>query len=163
MGAANAALEWPEPAHLVLWHAQTIMREQRGDGHVAALLTAGLDPAESLVLFAADIGLDATALRERRGWSLEEWEAATARLTDRGLLTAGGGTTPGGAALRAEVEARTNAAAGAPAAALGDASLERLVGLAGPLVSAILAGGAFMPGNPMGLRPLVEAAPGTEA
>jgi len=53
MAAANAALPWPEPPHLVLWHAQTVLREQRGDGHVAALLTAGLDPVESLALHAA--------------------------------------------------------------------------------------------------------------
>ena len=69
LAAANAALSWPDPPHLVLWHAQTVLREHRGDGHVAALLTAGLDPVEALVLFAADQDLDADWLRTRRGWS----------------------------------------------------------------------------------------------
>src|SRR5689334_3792199 len=47
LGAANAALPWPDDALGVLWHAATILREQRGDGHVAALLVAGLDGAEA--------------------------------------------------------------------------------------------------------------------
>jgi hypothetical protein len=37
----------------VLWHAVNILREQRGDGHIAALQVAGLDPCEALVSFAA--------------------------------------------------------------------------------------------------------------
>lgn len=160
LGAANKALEWPEPPHLVLWHAQTIMREQRGDGHVAALLTAGLDPAESLVLFAADTDVDAESLRERRGWPEPEWQQARERLSARGLLDAAGMPTRAGRELRHEVEARTDAAAAAPVEALGADAAERLVTLAGPLVAAIIAGRGFALGNPMGLRPLVQAAPG---
>ena len=76
LAAANAALSWPDPPHLVLWQAQTVLREHRGDGHVAALLTAGLDPVEALVLFAADQDLDGDWLRTRRGWSEPELGAA---------------------------------------------------------------------------------------
>ena len=153
LAAANAALSWPEPPHLVLWHAQTVLREQRGDGHVAALLTAGLDPVEALVLFAADHGTDVPELRRKRGWTPEEWDAGAKRLTDRGLIT-GGALTPSGRALRAEVEAQTDALADAPLAALGDRRAARLAALAEPLVAAIVAGGGFLHGNPMGLRPL---------
>ncbi|MBM0225339.1 hypothetical protein JNW87_06975 [Micromonospora sp. ATA51] len=53
LAAANADLPWPDAPHLALWQAATILREHRGDGHVAALLTAGLDPTEALVSFAA--------------------------------------------------------------------------------------------------------------
>src|ERR1039458_2739083 len=41
--AAHAALAWPDPPHLALWHAITLLREFRGDGHIAALVTA-VDP-----------------------------------------------------------------------------------------------------------------------
>lgn len=157
MAAANAALAWPDPPHLVLWQAQTLLREHRGDGHVAALLTAGLDPVEALVLFAADAGLDAGWLRQRRGWSEEEWAAAVERIAARRLVDPGGALTAAGHALRDEVEARTDALADAPWAALGDERAERLVELAGPLVAAILDGDGFLPVNPMGLRPLVGA------
>jgi hypothetical protein len=51
--AGHASLPWPEPPHLVLWHAITLLREYRGDGHIAALVTAGLDPCEALVAHAA--------------------------------------------------------------------------------------------------------------
>lgn len=51
--AAHAALPWPSAPHLVLWHAQTLLREFRGDGHVAALLSAGLSGLEALVTHAA--------------------------------------------------------------------------------------------------------------
>ena len=91
MAAANAALPWPEPPHLVLWHAQTVLREQRGDGHVAALLTAGLDPVESLALHAAEIAMDPAWMRTRRGWTEDEWAAGVDRLVERGLLEPGRG------------------------------------------------------------------------
>lgn len=157
LAAANAALSWPEPAHLVLWHAQTVLREHRGDGHVAALLTAGLSPAESLVLFAADRGLDAARLRSVRGWSEQEWAAAAGDLTARGLVDGSGALTAAGASLRAAVEERTDALAEAPWAGLGAGAAERVVELAGPLVSAVVAAGGLPLDNPMGLRPLVGA------
>lgn len=153
LAAANAALAWPEQPHLVLWHAQTVLREHRGDGHVAALLTAGLDPVEALVLFAADEELDGQWLRQRRGWAERDWDDAVARLADRGLLDRSGtGPTAGGRALRAEVEARTDALADVPWAAVGTQRAERLVELVAPVVAAIAAGDGFLPGNPMALR-----------
>jgi hypothetical protein len=152
LAAANAALPWPAAPHLVLWQAQTVLREHRGDGHVAALLTAGLDPVEALVLFAADEELDAPWLRQRRGWSEEEWDAATARLAERGLLDAAGRPSAAGRELRGEVEAHTDALADVPWAAVGAEQAERLVHLVSPLVAAIVAGGGFLAANPMGLR-----------
>lgn len=154
LAAANAALSWPEAPHLALWHAQTILREHRGDGHVAALLSAGLDPVETLVLFAAVRDLDAEALRLRRGWPEQEWADAAARLAGRGLLSPGPPAEPtaAGRELLGEVEARTDALADAPWAAVGDAAAERLVGLVAPLVAAIAHGDGFRPDNPMGLR-----------
>ncbi len=155
LAAANTALDWPDAPHLVLWHAQTVLREQRGDGHVAALLTAGLRPAESLVVFAASGAVDAESLRARRGWSTGEWEAAAAGLRERGLLDPGTAVTAAGLQLLADVEARTDALADVAWAAVGDGRSERLVELAAPWVTAIAAGRGFMIDNPMGLRPLV--------
>jgi hypothetical protein len=157
LGAANAALRWPGPPHLALWHAQTLLREHRGDGHVAALLTAGLDPVESLVLFAADIAMDPDWMRTRRGWTEDEWVAGVDRLVGRGLLDPDGALTDAGRVLRAAVEERTDALADAPLAALGDVRAARLAELMQPLVRAIVAGDAFMRDNPMGLQPLPAA------
>ncbi|HZG90165.1 MAG TPA: hypothetical protein VEZ42_08125 [Pseudonocardia sp.] len=158
LAAANAALDWPQPPHLVLWHAQTLLREHRGDGHVAALLTAGLDPCAALVLFAAGTGLGADWLRVRRGWPEDEWAAATDGLESRGLLGRDG-LTDAGRALRDEVEAHTDALADVPWTALPDDRIERLVELTAPMVTAVVDGGAFLDRNPMGLR-LLAATPG---
>src|SRR5258708_5166076 len=51
--AAHASLPWPSEPHLVLWHAQSLLREYRGDGHVSLLLTEGLTGLEALIVHAA--------------------------------------------------------------------------------------------------------------
>ena len=40
--AGHADLPWPDEPLLELWHAASLLREHRGDGHIAALLHAGL-------------------------------------------------------------------------------------------------------------------------
>ncbi|MFF3454793.1 hypothetical protein ACFYXH_10745 [Streptomyces sp. NPDC002730] len=144
LAAANAALPWPDAPHLVLWQAATILREHRGDGHLAALLTAGLDPVEALVSFAG-IGAAPVETFTSRGWSEEEWGAARERLVARGLLDADGAATEAGRELRAEVERRTDELAAAPWAALADADRDRLVELLGPLWVEVL-GTGLLPG-----------------
>lgn len=157
LGAANAALPVPEEPHLALWHAQTVLRELRGDGHVAALLTAGIDPVESLVLVAAGAPVEHESVRSPqnwrtwRGWTADEWLAGAVRLAGRGLVEPGGAAlTPAGARLRAEIEAHTEDLADEPWAAVGDAAADRLHELVMPLRSAVLAGG-FPTVNPIGL------------
>src|SRR6516164_10659066 len=51
--AANLALPWPDDPLAALWHAATLLREQRGDAHVAVLAAAGISGRESNVLHAA--------------------------------------------------------------------------------------------------------------
>src|SRR5947209_6698022 len=51
--AAHASLPWPDAPHLQLWHAATLLREHRGDGHIAALVLAGLSGAEAAVTYTA--------------------------------------------------------------------------------------------------------------
>jgi hypothetical protein len=155
LAAANAALAWPDEPHLVLWHAQTVLRESRGDGHVAALVSAELDPCETLVLFTAAGRAEAGAMRGWRGWSEPEWADARARLERRGLVDPAGGLTGAGAALRDRVERCTDRGAMASWEAIGQVGCDRLVDLTRPLVVGIVRGGGLQEHNPMGLRPLV--------
>ncbi|MFG3529502.1 hypothetical protein ACGF8B_22495 [Streptomyces sp. NPDC047917] len=150
LAAANAALPWPDEPHLVLWHAATVLREHRGDGHLAALVGAGLDPVESLVSFAA-IGAARPEVFASRGWSDEEWREARQRLVKRGLLTEDGVATEAGRALRAEVERRTDEAAAAPWRALGEEERERLVELLGPLWVAVIGSGLLPSETTLGI------------
>ncbi|MFJ3586394.1 hypothetical protein ACIPPS_29785 [Streptomyces sp. NPDC090127] len=151
LAAAHAELPWPDAPHLVLWHAATILREHRGDGHLAALLAAGLDPVESLVSFAA-VGAASEATFASRGWSAADWSAARARLVARGLLDAGdGAATEAGRALRAEVERRTDELAAGPWVALGPESTARLAELLGEPWLAALASGLLPAENTLGI------------
>ncbi|MFE7601463.1 hypothetical protein [Streptomyces sp. NPDC057494] len=150
LAAAQAELPWPEAPHLVLWQAATILREHRGDGHLAALLAAGLDPAESLVSFAA-IGAAPEPVFESRGWSAAEWAAARARLTARGLLDPEGAATDAGRALRAEVERHTDELAAAPWDALGPEDTARLAELLGGPWLAMIGSGLLPAVNTLGI------------
>jgi hypothetical protein len=156
LAAANAALPWPAEPHLVLWQAATRLRESRGDGHVAALLTAGLDPCETLVIFGADNGLEADYLQIARGWSTEEWAAARARLAGRGLLTADGALTPDGAALRRWVEDRTDESAAGPWREIGADATARAAELLTPISLRIAELNEAMKLNPLGLASAAE-------
>lgn len=141
--AAHAALPWPVEPHLVLWHAQTLLREFRGDGHVASLLTAGISGLEAHVTYEATGATPRGVLQATRGWSDAAWEAAASRLRDRGWLDAAGGLTGAGAAARADVERRTDELAMAPWRRLGAAGCARLRALVRPLSEALVASGDF--------------------
>ncbi|WP_251060868.1 hypothetical protein [Streptomyces sp. ISL-100] len=150
LAAANAALPWPDAPHLVLWQAATVLREHRGDGHLAALLTAGLDPVEALVSFAG-IGAASAETFRSRGWSDEEWAAARERLAVRGLLDADGVATEAGRALRGEVERATDELAAAPWQALGAEGTARLAELLGPLWVEVLGSGLLPSETTLGI------------
>ena len=144
--AAHADLPWPDEPHLVLWHAATLLREHRGDGHLHALLGAGLTGLEALIMHTATgKGFVVEVAQKTRGWSPEQWGEASAGLRERGLLTADGGLTEDGAALRDGVETETSRLSTAPWASLGDDAAE-LGELAGGLTRTILAAGAFPDG-----------------
>lgn len=151
LAAANAALPWPQQPHLALWQAATVLRESRGDGHVAALVTAQLDACEALVCFAADTGLDPAYMQQARGWSGEEWDGAARRLRERGLLDEAGALTDEGRELRRWVEERTDESAMAPWRALGEERTNRLADLLEPLALGLIEQNEAMRVNPMAL------------
>ncbi|GAB3897904.1 hypothetical protein GCM10029964_081530 [Kibdelosporangium lantanae] len=137
--AAHAVLPWPTEPHLVLWHAQTLIREYRGDAHVAALLTAGLSGIEALVTHAASGAIPGEALRTTRGWSEAEWQQAVDGLRERDWLTDTATFTPAGEARRAEIERATDHNTTAPYAHLGEEACAELRTLARPFSQTLAA------------------------
>ncbi len=113
LASANAALPRPDEPYARLWHATTLLREHRGDGHFAALLAADIDGCEVLAL-QSTVRLPRARMQPLRGWTDDEWDAATARLTSRGLLSMDGELTESGKELRADVERATDRAAARP-------------------------------------------------
>jgi len=150
--AAHAGLPWPDPAHLVLWHAQTLLREFRGDGHIAALVLHDLDPVEALGLHLATGDLPEGFLRDTRGWPDDEWEAGVERLVDRGVVTrvepseahrATLALTEQGAALREDIEAQTDAASIWAYESLGEEGCAELRALARPFSRTVVDAAGF--------------------
>ncbi|RDI21164.1 hypothetical protein DEU38_115106 [Rhodococcus sp. AG1013] len=142
--AGYAALEWPDTPHLVLWHALTLLREYRGDGHVAALQTAGLGGLDALITHtAAGIGFQKKFAQNRRGWSQGQWDAAASSLRDRELLDERGGLTEDGRELREVVEDLTDELASAPWTHLGEDGAARLAELAAPWRRTVRESGLF--------------------
>ncbi|MCE7001764.1 hypothetical protein LWC34_02755 [Kibdelosporangium philippinense] len=148
LAAANASLAWPEEPHLALWHAATIVREHRGDGHIAALLAAGLDPVESLVSFAA-IGAAPVEVFASRGWTPEQWAAAQGRLRDRGWVDVDGNGTEQGKVGRRAVERRTDELAAAPWSVINPG---RLAELLMPVTMAAAQSGLLPSKSTLGIR-----------
>lgn len=141
--AAHASLPWPDPPHLALWHAISLLREFRGDGHIACLVEAGLGGIDALVVHAASGEVPRSALQASRSWGDDDWSASVARLQARGLVDADGAFTDTGTALRQHIEDQTDALALAPWAHLGEAGCDELRSLVRPLSKAIVGSGTF--------------------
>ncbi|MEM9037483.1 MAG: hypothetical protein AAGD18_23025 [Actinomycetota bacterium] len=148
--AANAALAWPTEPHLAVWHGATLLREHRGDGHVAALTAAGLDGAEANVLRLAVADLPLDVMASVRGWDEDDWTAARARLVERELVD-DTGATAAGTALYADIETTTDRLATGPIRRIGEQAAARLVELLDPWADAIGAAGDLPYPNPIGV------------
>lgn len=148
--AAHAGLPWPDEPHLELFHAITLLREHRGDGHVAALTLENLDNGDVLVTHAAseEFGLPEWILQRTRGFSDEDWADAKARVRQRELIDDDDHLTEEGKHLRQRIEDRTDEAALPPWQILGDEGCERLLELARPYSRTVLKSGIF--GGPPG-------------
>jgi hypothetical protein len=138
--AAHAGLHWPEDDLMALWHAATLVREHRGDGHVAVLTATGLGPVEATVL--DGIWSDRIAfLTSTRGWSEEEFAAAGAGLVERGWLDTDGALTEKGRHTRDHIEQRTDEAGLAGWTGVGLADTRRLGDLLAPLRETVVDSG----------------------
>jgi hypothetical protein len=102
-----------------LWWACDLVREHRGDSHVAAAAAAGLGPVEMNVLTELWLGMALMSYTGTRGWPAQAMEAAVAGLEARGWL-GDGRLSDAGRGARAEIEARTDAQEQTIVDALGD-------------------------------------------
>ena len=144
--AGHADLAWPADPVSRLWHATTLLREWRGDAHVAVLVRSGLSGLEALITHTATgRGFLPAAAKATRGWTDEEWDAGHARLTDRGLLD-GETLTDAGRQLRVDVEAATDQLSAAPWARLGPERTARVVELGKRLSTTVVGNGAYPTG-----------------
>ncbi|MFG1791459.1 hypothetical protein [Nocardia sp. NPDC049149] len=141
--AANAALPLSADPVGALWQLCASLREHRGDGHIAALVTHGLTGRHAMIMQVAAGKVAESVMRRARGLSEQEWSDAFDDLRARGLVR-GESTNPAltnsGGELLERVEASTDAAAwnGGLAVLSADAVTELTTSLE-PLVKRVYA------------------------
>ena len=148
--AANRDLPEPEDPLARLWHAATLLREHRGDGHVSALMAAGIGGRESHVFHALASGTSREVYRVARDFGDEEWSGHIGALRGRGLAGQSG-LTDEGAALKAEVERRTDELAAPSYDVLSETECDELARLLRPMARAVVGSGDLPLDSPMGL------------
>ncbi len=141
--AAHASLPWPDEPHVALWHAIALLREFRGDGHIAAMVVQEMGPLTAIVLHGATGEFPVQLLKLTRAWPEPEWDAEVSRLQALDWLDADEQLTDTGTAARQALEDATDRAALAPWEHLGAEGCARLLEVGRPLAMAIVdAGGA---------------------
>lgn len=149
--AANRALAVPEEPLARLWHAATLLREHRGDGHVAALTVAGIGGREAHVLHALATGTPAAVYEVARNFTAEEWAGVLDGFRARGIADGPEALTKAGRQLKRTVEKQTDDLAATALDGLTDAEIAELLGLLRPLAAAVVASGEIPEKSPIGL------------
>jgi hypothetical protein len=150
--AANRALDWPDEPVAMLWQAATLLREHRGDGHIAALVAAGISGRESNVLHAAAGRVPREMIMRSRDYDDAQWRDHHDALAARGLLDASGELTQAGRDLKNQVEDTTDRLALTALDGLDDPEVEALFAVLTPITRLVVAAGDVPTATPMGLR-----------
>ena len=148
----ECALPWPDDPLAALWHATTLLREQRGDTHTAVLSAAGVTGRECNVLHAASGAIPRDYIARTRDYDDEEWRLCEQQLAARGLLDDDGSLTAAGQELKDHVESTTDALSLSVFDALSDDEVETLFQSLTPITRAVVAGGDVPAMTPMALR-----------
>lgn len=138
LGAAWASVAVRDNPALKLWQAATIIREVRGDTHIALLMANGLDGVEAHLTTRGDTPKLREIIGQQRLITDDEFDQAVTRLQARGLLETDGSLSPAGETLRAAIEHDTDRLLAQPWDAFGDVRANALIGQLDPLVTRII-------------------------
>jgi hypothetical protein len=137
--AGLRALAVPEEPVAKLWHAATLLREHRGDGHNAALLAHGIGGTEAHVLLALSLGMRAEKFGRVHHLPQQQLAAVIDGLRGRGLVNAAGGFTDTGYEIRQRIEASTEELAAPAYEVLSADELDELIAGLEPTAAAVQA------------------------
>lgn len=149
--AANRALPEPDEPLALLWHAATLLREHRGDGHVAVLTAAGVGGRDAHVLHALATGIPASVYAQARNLDEQEWRAIVGAMAERGLVGPDGELTQAGQETKRAIERRTDELAASALVGFDDADYDELVEALTPITAAVVRAGEIPRQSPMGL------------
>jgi len=139
MYAALRAIPVPDDVVERLFHAASLLREHRGDGHIAALMVEGVGGLEAHVLLALDLGMPAESFGRIHHLPAAQLAAVIDGMRDRGLIDDGGGLSEPGRAVKQRVEALTDDLAAKPYESLEPGELDELMAALEPLATRLVA------------------------
>jgi len=139
MYAALRSIPVPGDGVSRMFHAASLLREHRGDGHIAALRIEGVSGLESHVLHALAAGQPAHTFGRVHHLPSAQLGAAIDGLRARGLIADDGWLSEPGHALKRRVEQLTDDLAAAPYGALSPSELDELIAALEPLATRLLA------------------------
>src|SRR4051812_27402068 len=139
MYAALLAIPVPDDVVKRLFHAASLLREHRGDGHIAALMTNGIGGLEAHVLYALGMDMPAEKFGRIHHLPAVQLAALIGGMRDRGLIGDDGWLSEQGRAVKQRVEALTDDLAVKPYEALEPDELDELMSILEPLAALLLA------------------------
>jgi hypothetical protein len=125
-----------------LWHGANLLREHRGDGHVAALLTSGIGGTEAHVLHALSEGMPAEQFGRVSHLPPAQLAAVVDGMRGRGLIGDDGWLTAAGRQVKDRVESLTDELAAPAYDILEPEELSRLDEYLVPLAAVLVAAGS---------------------
>jgi hypothetical protein len=142
LGDALRALPVPEEPVARLWHAATLLREHRGDGHNAALVAAGIGGTEAHVLHALSEGIPAEKFGRVHHLPAEQLAAVVDGMRARGLIATSGWLSDAGRESKERIESLTDDLATAPYDNLPPTQLDQLIANLEPISAVLDAAGS---------------------
>jgi hypothetical protein len=139
MYAALRAVPIPGDVVIRLFHAASLLREHRGDGHIVALISEGIGRLEAHALYSLAMDLPAEKFGRIHHLPAAQIAAVLDGMRGRGLIGADGWLTDEGREVSRRVEALTDALAEAPYRSLAAAELDELIALLEPLAALLVA------------------------
>src|SRR6266566_4914174 len=138
-GCVKALRRIPGDVVARFFHAGSLLREHRGDGHIAALMIEGVGGLEAHVLFALDMGMPAEKFGRIHHLPAAQLAAVIDGMRDRGLIGDDGWLSEPGRAVKQRVEALTDDLAARPYENLEPDELDELIATLEPLATLLLA------------------------
>jgi hypothetical protein len=139
MYAALRALPIPDDVVTRLFHAASLLREHRGDGHIAALVVEGVGGLEAHVLLALAMDMPAERFGRIHHLPAAQLGAVIDGMRRRGLIGEDGWLTDEGRAVKRRVEDLTDDLAAKPYECLEPSELDELVAGLEPVAERLLA------------------------
>ncbi|HZX53583.1 MAG TPA: hypothetical protein VFE86_02835 [Ilumatobacteraceae bacterium] len=143
LAAGNAAVALPDDPMVALFQQITVVREWRGDAHIAVLVANEVAPCDCLVWSVSTGRFPLRIAQVTRRWTEDEWAAAQDRLRSHGWLDAEGAVTPAGAEERDRLEAETDRLCEPIWEPIDDDGARRLIELITPIHDAMQAAGTY--------------------